>query len=128
MSKKKDDSPEDYVKSLAKEMHKTVSKLVSDVEEITKENQESILLIKKEISSYETKIREMAEIMTNVDETLGNVFLAIRQNEYLQAYYPEQLGYPTMKVAGTHPFNTSQKHEKQQESSMDHRFFSVEDI
>jgi hypothetical protein len=38
-----------------------------------------------------------------------NVLLAIRQNEYLQAWYPAQQGYPEMKVVGSHPYKTKAK-------------------
>lgn len=43
------------------------------------------------------------KVTSSCDDTLLNVLLAIRQNEYLQAYYPAQHGYPEMKLTGTHP-------------------------
>jgi response regulator RpfG family c-di-GMP phosphodiesterase len=48
---------------------------------------------------------EMKKIFESVEETLLNVLLAIRQNEYLQANYPAQHGFPELKVTGTHPAN-----------------------
>lgn len=38
-----------------------------------------------------------------IEETLNNVLVAIKQNEYLQAWYPEQHGYTAGKVTGMHP-------------------------
>ena len=48
-------------------------------------------------------MKEISSTNKNVEETVCNVLLAIRQNEYLQAYYPEQLGFKEMKVVGKHP-------------------------
>ena len=54
-------------------------------------------------TEYLAEIKKTCEC---VEDTLLNVLLAIRQNEYLQAYYPAQNGYNEMKVTGTHPSKT----------------------
>lgn len=48
-------------------------------------------------------LKQLAVSNDNVSDTLLNVLLAIRQNEYLQAWYPAQHGFSDMKVSGTHP-------------------------
>lgn len=58
----------------------------------------------EETSTFQNAhLSKIAEISICSEETLLNVLLAIRQNEYLQAWYPEQKGYSEMKVAGLHP-------------------------
>ncbi len=54
-------------------------------------------------------LRGIKSTNENIEDTLLNVLLAIRQNEYLQAWYPQQQGYPAMKVAGTHPAKLQRK-------------------
>jgi ElaB/YqjD/DUF883 family membrane-anchored ribosome-binding protein len=49
------------------------------------------------------------KVTSSCDDTLLNVLLAIRQNEYLQAYYPAQHGYPDMKITGSHPAKAAGK-------------------
>ena len=55
------------------------------------------------MGDYRTTLDKMQETNQTAEETLCNVLLAIRQNEYLQAWYPEQAGYPEMKIVGRHP-------------------------
>lgn len=64
---------------------------------------ETITVLKQERTEHRAFLKEISRINGNVDETLGNVLLAIRQNEYLQAYYPAQNGFPELKVVGCHP-------------------------
>lgn len=70
----------------------------------------TLKMMRKEINEmalkdmrFQKQIKEISEVNKCVDETLCNVLLAIRQNEYLQAWYPEQYGYPEQKVTGAHP-------------------------
>lgn len=58
------------------------------------------------ISDTREMVKQNNKVTDNVDETLGNVLLAIRQNEYLKAWYPAQHGFPEMKVEGKHPAKT----------------------
>lgn len=67
------------------------------------------LSVQERMENHLEEMREMTRINALVDESLGNVLLAIRQNEYLQAHYPEQHGFKAMKVAGVHPANCSRK-------------------
>lgn len=55
------------------------------------------------------KIKNANEI---VEESLQNMLLAIRQNEYLQAWYPAQQGHPEMKVVGPHPIQIARREEQ----------------
>lgn len=64
-----------------------------------------LLKMHKQLLKYNEIIDAVAKTNACVDESLCNVLLAIRQNEYLQAYYPAQAGYPEMKVTGMHPAN-----------------------
>ncbi len=65
--------------------------------------------IDAKLSSYEKNLEKLTEINETVEETLANVLLAIRQNEYLQAWYPEQQGHPEMKVVGRHPLQAKRE-------------------
>jgi hypothetical protein len=59
--------------------------------------------IDKEVEKWEERLVQISKVNLDVEETLSNVLVAIRQNEYLQAYYPAQQGYPEMNVIGRHP-------------------------
>ena len=90
-----------------KELHR---KTVSIYERIERENSDVknelfsfITTINKKIKDQNEYILKGISVAENTEETLLNVLLAIRQNEYLQAWYPEQQGYPEMKVVGQHP-------------------------
>jgi hypothetical protein len=56
-----------------------------------------------DIQKHEKYLSDLKETNRNVEETLINVLLAIRQTEILQAWYPAQKGFPEMKVIGSHP-------------------------
>lgn len=60
---------------------------------------EKIIELKK-IQSFLTETKKTHE---SLEDTVLNILLAIRQNEYLQAWYPAQNGYDQMKVIGSHP-------------------------
>ncbi len=45
-------------------------------------------------------LEKITKTNENVEEALCNVLLAIRQNEYLQAWYPAQNGIPEQRVVG----------------------------
>lgn len=66
--------------------------------------EKNILKLEKSLNRYEKTLKEIQARHEIVEDTLCNVLLAIRQNEYLQAWYPEQKGYPAQKVVGQHPF------------------------
>lgn len=63
----------------------------------------------KKVNHYTAEAKKLRQINEDIEETLTNVLLAIRQNEYLQAWYPSQGGYPEMKVTGNHPIVQKRK-------------------
>lgn len=70
---------------------------------LVRQNREILDLIKKTSHEQTQFLNSLAKTNESVSDTLLNVLLAIRQNEYLQAWYPAQHGFPEMKVSGTHP-------------------------
>src|SRR5271154_3893139 len=67
------------------------------------------LIMKKKFDEQENVIKRLTQICSNAEETLTNVLVAIRQNEYLQAWHPAQSGYPEMRVVGKHPAEATRK-------------------
>ena len=76
-----------------KEFKKIHAKILREVKHMTSiiENKE-----KKFFSNFlhllkhhENILHDILVVNENIDETACNILLAIRQNEYLQAYYPE---------------------------------------
>jgi len=43
----------------------------------------------KKVDDYEKNLKKITKVNECVDETLCKVLLAIKQNEYLQAWYPD---------------------------------------
>ena len=68
-----------------------------------KKNSETANYIQGSILKHEKYLKSLKHSNENVEETLANVLLAIKQNEYLQAWYPAQHDYPDLKVTGKHP-------------------------
>lgn len=85
-------------------MHLSQRKVLQKARAILKdmsEKEEKILgKIKGVMHGHQETLDECLKVMGNADETLCNVLLAIRQNEFLQAYYPAQNGQPEQKVVG----------------------------
>lgn len=109
-NKKNKSNFDDTGKLLKTDFNDTIKILKKDISNLNKDMRVKL----NKIDSFVVEIRkafkennkimlEMTKVNKNVDETLGNVFLAIRQNEYLQAWYPAQHGFPELKVTGTHP-------------------------
>ena len=69
------------------------------------------------LSERSSILQEIKSTNETVSDTLLNVLLAIRQNEYLQAWYPPQKGFDAMKVTGTHPANLPRKSHGQKNTS-----------
>lgn len=78
-------------------------------EEFVDESQKVFSEIKRILKNHDQRITKITEINDNIDTTLANVLLAIRQNEYLQAWYPAQSGLPEMKVVGKHPLQAKRE-------------------
>lgn len=72
----------------------------------------AIISLSLSLKKHEKTIKEIKEVHLTIEETLRNVLVAIRQNEYLQAYYPEQAGYPAMNVVGQHPIQAKRRRRK----------------
>ena len=49
---------------------------------------------------YQSELKKISDLCQTMDETLCNVLLAVRQNEYLQAWYPAQNGQEEQRVIG----------------------------
>ena len=85
-------------------MHLSQRKVLQKARAILKQmsdKEEKILSrIKVVLFNHGITLEECLKVMNNVDETLGNVLLAIRQNEFLQAYYPAQNGQRAQMVTG----------------------------
>lgn len=85
-------------------MHLSQRKVLQKARVILKqmnEKEEKILSkIKTVLVEHGKSLQECLQVMNNADETLCNVLFAIRQNEYLQAYYPAQNGQPAQNVVG----------------------------
>ncbi len=58
---------------------------------------------------FDKKLEKFRQQFDDIQDCQLNVLSAIRQNEYLQANYHAQQGYPAMKVAGHHPIYTDRK-------------------
>lgn len=68
-----------------------------------------VVELKSSFLAHEKFLEKIEKSNENMDETLANVLLAIKQNEYLQAWYPKQSGFPEMKVVGKHPLKLMQE-------------------
>ena len=78
-------------------------KTLTETRTMIKANNDIFNKFYKFASSHEKYLNEIARKMIDIEETIDNVFLAIRQNEFLQAHYPAQHGYADMKIIGKHP-------------------------
>lgn len=90
-------------RELLREHKKFFKESLMEVKAAIKKNAGVANYIHGSLLKYEKALKAVTKSNENVEETLGNVLLAIRQNEYLQAWHPEQHGYPAMKVTGKHP-------------------------
>lgn len=91
-----------FKKSLSdtcKTMQASLCKFESTMMDVKKSVREQKHILKEQVDC----LRDNNKNIQCVDESLGNVLLAIRQNEYLQANYPAQHGFAEMKVVGQHP-------------------------
>ena len=86
-----------------KSIRNKYDKILAETRAITKANNQIFNKFYKFASAHEKYLQEIARKMSDVDETMGNVLMAIRQNEFLQAHYPEQHGFSAMNVIGKHP-------------------------
>lgn len=92
-----------YLKASSKETNREVREMSQYLKDWIKIADNKLKNIDSKLAVYEKKMVELTKLNDSIDETLGNVLLAIRQNEYLHAWYPEQQGHAEMKVVGRHP-------------------------
>ena len=75
------------------------------IELLIRRNEDLTKVVLETVKQHQKSLDAMKKACDTTDETLCNVLLAIRQNEYLQAWYPATKGYQEMKVTGVHPAN-----------------------
>lgn len=85
------------------ESKREIQQMSESQDKFLKEAREVFKDFMHKLVSHDKRLKKLTEINSYVEDTLGNVLLAIRQNEYLQAWYPEQKGHPEMNVVGRHP-------------------------
>lgn len=68
--------------------------------EMGKKEERILRKVDAALKRHEKILEKMLIVTDAAEETLCNVFLAIRQNEYLQTYYPAQNGLSEQKVVG----------------------------
>lgn len=91
------------VKKTLEEINRTVQSLKQDILKNIKGCGEMVSYCASSLKNNEKFLQDVKHTNENVEETLCNVLVAIRQNEYLQAWHPPQNGFPEMKVIGKHP-------------------------
>lgn len=79
------------------------AKTEKDVREIKRANESLLSVVTKRFNEQNDMLSDTCYVTECAEDTLMNVLLAIRQNDYLQAWYPAQHGEAEMKVVGTHP-------------------------
>ena len=99
------------IKSCMKDKSIMSMLLENQSDHLTRFNTKVYKLFDMKTKRLTASLDKITDINQVIEETLTNVLLAIRQNEYLQAWYPEQHGYPEMKVVGTHPSNIERTQE-----------------
>lgn len=81
--------------------------LLKKIEVMIKKCESHFIDCNKILKSQDEYMKQNNHLHKMVDESLGNMLLAIKQNIFLQAWFPEQLGFPEMKVTGRHPAKTA---------------------
>jgi len=77
--------------------------MVQHVRKKIDSHDKTLLEVKKENIRHTQFLEKILKSHEILDKTVCNVLLAIRQNEYLQAWYPAQKGIQEMQVVGLHP-------------------------
>lgn len=105
MAKKKEKSKE-------KVLEEKIEKLIYMFESHQRKMKKIENSIQNAIMAQNKKLNMLQEQMEITEGTNTNILLAIRQNEYLQAWYPAQSGFKEMNVVGEHPLVTKRRAEK----------------
>lgn len=78
-------------------------KIEMEMRLIKQENTALVTLLNRKFSEQKQVLSKTLKVAEATEDTLLNVLLAIRQKEYLHAWYPEQGEVPEMNVVGRHP-------------------------
>lgn len=102
-------------------MGRSIQEKAHSVEELQRlfskefrENRKIFATIRQDLNKQQDKntsvLKECADTLDRIcklneqiEATICNVMLAIKQNSYLQAWYPEQQGIDAGRFAGAHP-------------------------
>lgn len=91
------------------EMNRNMDVFIKKANKSISNTEKAVVEVRVSILEHEKHLQDLSESNRNLEETVLNVLLAIRQNEYLQAWYPAQSGFEEMKVTGPHPARTKEK-------------------
>lgn len=91
------------------EISRNISAFILNTNRSMKKMEESIVDAHILIKDHNKFLDQLSTSNHNLEDTVLNVLLAIRQNEYLQAWYPAQHGYDAMKIVGSHPAKTKKE-------------------
>lgn len=69
-------------------------------------------LFERRLDAHDQTLKRIERTNATVEETLLNVLGAIKQNEYLQMWYPAQKGVKAGKFTGPHPTWVEEKAKK----------------
>lgn len=77
----------ELIKQMVKDNKVFLTQMQQISDRISQHLEKNILKLEKSLNRYEKTLKEIKNRHVIVEETLCNVLLAIRQNEYLQAWY-----------------------------------------
>lgn len=82
----------------ASEFFRRASRTFYRLDNFLKKESEYLADMKNEAMQLKDLLKKVVHTNENVDSTLCNVLLAIRQNEYLEAWYPDHAHKKTIVV------------------------------
>lgn len=92
------------------EIQKTQERVERSIEKVNNQVNEMVVRVTRksrelqcEFADHKQFLSEIMRKMESIDEMMSCILVAVRQNEYLQTYYPAQHGFPEMKCGGIHP-------------------------
>ena len=91
------------------EVRKFLKELRNCVLALVKKNNNMLTEMHRRVHDHEKLLKRIAYTNECVDESLCNVLMAIRQNEYLHAWYPAQKGHKEANIVGMHPASVEAK-------------------
>lgn len=88
---------------IVKEVESSAQNIRMQVNKLCNDTEETFAKILATFRAHEDILGGILAKMTTIDEMMSCVLVAVRQNEYLQTYYPAQHGFPEGKYVGIHP-------------------------